>query len=277
MEDYYAILGLDPGASAESIKLAYRRLARENHPDRNINSSDAEKSALSLQMAQLNGAYAVLSDASRRREYDEHLRILGQLSGNSVARDTKVSTGPKPASSSAKAAKPNGSTRVQPSQDADSTLARDFSNQLRSNLMANRKGFTWKETVLEGFDWGLESVSWATHYCVGGRGFADLDTAAAKKFANYSQVVITRSNRPFRKSRFLFLLPFQHLTQWESVSAEFNRLVSGESRESKLNVPVGLVLFDLRRGRAMRVGMQLKEKPFEEVLQCLGSELLNPH
>ena len=45
MEDYYAILGLDQGASPESIKLAYRRLARESHPDRFVNSSEADKNA----------------------------------------------------------------------------------------------------------------------------------------------------------------------------------------------------------------------------------------
>ncbi len=70
MEDYYSILGLDPGASHESIKLAYRRLAREHHPDRKINSTESEKEYFSAHMAQLNGAYAVLSDAKLRREYD---------------------------------------------------------------------------------------------------------------------------------------------------------------------------------------------------------------
>ena len=275
MEDYYAILGLDPGASQESIKVAYRRLARESHPDRNIDSSESEKSVLSLQMAQLNGAYAVLSDAARRREYDEHLRILGQLSGNAAAREAKVSTGPKPVPVSGRPAKSNGSHRVQPSHDADSTLVLDFSKQIRSNLLANRQGFNWKETVLEGFDWGLECVSWATHYCVGGRGFADLDTAAAKKFANYSQLVITRCNRPVRKSHFLFMLPFQNLSQWESVSAIFNRLCSFEYRETKADIPIGVALYDAQKGRTLQVGRRPKEKPFEEVLLCLGSELMS--
>ncbi len=90
MEDYYAILGLDPGASPESIKLAYRRLARESHPDLNISSTEEEKRALSLRMAQLNGAYAVLSDATRKREYDEKLRILGALNENIVPNPIKA-------------------------------------------------------------------------------------------------------------------------------------------------------------------------------------------
>lgn len=269
MEDHYATLGLDPGASPESIKLAYRRLARESHPDRYINSSEAEKNALSLRMAQLNGAYDVLSDATRKREYDEKLRIMGALNGITVSGVTKTAT------VTGTASKSSASHRVQPSHDADLTLVRDFSYQLRSNLLANRKGFSWKESAMEGFDWGLECVSWATHYCVAGRGFALLDPAAAKKFANYSEVVVTRFNRPVRKSHFLFLLPFHHLSQWETVSAEFNRLFSSENGESRLDAPIGILLFDVRRGRTLQIGGQLKEKYFEELLQCLGPELMN--
>jgi hypothetical protein len=110
---------------------------------------------------------------------------------------------------------------------------------------------------------------------VAGRGFPVLDPAAAKKFANYSEVVVTQFNRPVRKSHFLFMLPFQHLSQWESVSAEFNRLFSSENREARPAAPIGIILFDARRGRTMQVGGQLKEKYFEELLQCLGPELMN--
>jgi len=276
LEDYYAILGLDPGASPESIKLAYRRLARESHPDRNINSSETEKNALSLHMAQLNGAYAVLSDASQRREYDEKLRILGTLNGsNVVSGATKTAAATKTVTLPVKPPKSGSSQRVQPSHDADLTMVREFSKQLRSNLLSNRKGFTWKEAPQEGFDWGLESVTWTTHYCVAARGFALLDPAAAKKFANYSEVVVARCNRPVRKSYFLFLLPFQQLSQWEVVSTELTRLFSSDHRESRTDSPIAVVLFDARRGSTLRVGGQLKDKHFEELLQCLGAQLVS--
>jgi curved DNA-binding protein CbpA len=263
LEDYYAILGLDHEASMESIKLAYRRLARKNHPDRNIDSTDAEKRALSTRMVELNGAYAVLSDATRRREYDEKLRILNTLSGSTVLGATKTAT--------KTATKPHTTRRVQPSHDAELTLVREFSKQLRSNLQSHRKEFSWEEIVLEGFDWGLESVSWSSHYCVAARAFSVLDPAAAKKFANYSEVVVTQNNRSIRKSHFLFLLPFQQLIHSESVSAEFNRLISSENREARPDVPIGIVLFDARRGRTLRVGGKLREKRLEELVISLGT------
>lgn len=62
--DYYAILGVARTASDQDIRQAYRRLAREQHPDVN-NAPDAE-----TRFRQLGEAYAVLSDPDKRQRYD---------------------------------------------------------------------------------------------------------------------------------------------------------------------------------------------------------------
>jgi curved DNA-binding protein CbpA len=260
VEDYYAILGLDPGASEESIKLVYRRLAREHHPDGKVDSTESEKERFSAHMAQLNGAYAVLSNAKLRREYDQKLKILRSLqAGSTVSRVTKT------------ASKAKSNERVAPYDDVDLIVARELSKQLRANLLAHHKGISWKETALEGFDWGLEGSCWSSHYCVAGLGFGVLNPAAAKKFTNYSKVIIARCNRSVRKSHFLFLLPFQRLYEWESVSAEFNRFFSAESHTEFSHVPVEIALLDARQGRTIRFGGQLREKRLEELLQCVSA------
>lgn len=64
--DYYRILGVSPEASAEEIKNAFRRQAKKFHPDfhpENRSSSEAR-------MKEINAAYEVLKDPSKRREYD---------------------------------------------------------------------------------------------------------------------------------------------------------------------------------------------------------------
>jgi len=259
VEDYYSLLGLDPEASQESIKLAYRRLARKHHPDRNINSTESETKALSAHMAQLNAAYAVLSDGKQRREYDEKLKLLASLQASSTASPApKTGTKTKPRQSSA------------PRNDVDITLVREFSKQIRSSLLKQHKALSWEDKTLEGFDWGMEGSSWSSHYCVAARAFGILDPAAAKKFTNYSEVIIARCNRPVRKSHFLFLLPFQRLSEWDSVSAEFNRFFSAEGHKKFSNIPVGIVLLDAREGRTMRFGSQLGEKRLEELLRCVS-------
>jgi molecular chaperone DnaJ len=64
-EDFYKVLGVSRDASAEEIKKAYRKLARENHPDRNPDDPKAEDRFKSIQQA-----YDTLSDPEKRKQYD---------------------------------------------------------------------------------------------------------------------------------------------------------------------------------------------------------------
>ena len=65
--DYYKTLGVDKSASADDIKKAYRKLARKLHPDLNPNDKDAHK-----KFQQINEANEVLSDAEKRKQYDQY-------------------------------------------------------------------------------------------------------------------------------------------------------------------------------------------------------------
>jgi molecular chaperone DnaJ len=74
-KDYYKTLGIEPGASAKEITKAYRKLARDLHPDKNPGDAVAEE-----RFKDVAAAYDVLGDEAKRKEYDE-VRAMGPMAG----------------------------------------------------------------------------------------------------------------------------------------------------------------------------------------------------
>jgi molecular chaperone DnaJ len=74
-KDYYKILGVSDKADAKEITSAYRKLARESHPDANPDDPKAED-----RFKEISAAYDVVGDTDRRKEYDE-VRSMGSMGG----------------------------------------------------------------------------------------------------------------------------------------------------------------------------------------------------
>ena len=71
-KDYYKILGVPSGASADEIKKAFRKLARQYHPDQNKENPDAER-----RFKEISEAHDILADPAKRKEYDEARSLFG--------------------------------------------------------------------------------------------------------------------------------------------------------------------------------------------------------
>ena len=69
--DYYEVLGLQKGASADDIKGAYRKAALKWHPDRWVSGTDVEKKTAEERFKEASEAYSVLSDPDKRAKYDQ--------------------------------------------------------------------------------------------------------------------------------------------------------------------------------------------------------------
>jgi curved DNA-binding protein len=74
--DYFRVLGVDRGADADAIKRAFRKLARQYHPDVNPGNQEAE-----AKFKEISEAYEVLSDPDKRRRYEQFGQYWSQAGG----------------------------------------------------------------------------------------------------------------------------------------------------------------------------------------------------
>jgi molecular chaperone DnaJ len=87
-KDFYQVLGVPDSASQADIKKAYRRLAKQHHPDANPNNPTAAE-----RFKEISEAHSVLSDTAKRKQYDQ-MRRLGAFDG--AARGPRAGAGARP-------------------------------------------------------------------------------------------------------------------------------------------------------------------------------------
>lgn len=87
-KDYYKILGVSQNADNNELKKAFRKLAKEYHPDTNAGNPVAEE-----KFQEINEAYSILSDTKKRSEYD--LRIKGNKTNYKEAKKQNTSKNKK--------------------------------------------------------------------------------------------------------------------------------------------------------------------------------------
>lgn len=249
MMDYYAILGLDAEASAESIKVAYRRLATQYHPDRLVGASAQEVARSSDRMREINEAYSFLTKGGKRRAVVQPSDGDGWRSPVQGVPDPPRATGP-----------------VRPdSYVIFSSVAGELSKKVQSAL--SNSGKRWREEEWEGFNWAMVSASLRSKYSVAMRVFPSVDLDVTRKFTNYAQLAIDRSSS-YRRNFFVFLLATQRTSRAEEVAAACRQFCYG-SRQGKV-AEIEIALLDVANAKTVLCGPKARDERYVQLLRQLG-------
>ena len=246
MKDYYAILGLDAEASAESIKVAYRRLATQYHPDRMGGASAEDLARSSDRMREINEAYSFLTKTRRRPAPGADAGESAQPSPVPVDRRPPPQT------------RPDRSAMF-------SSISGELSGQVRRALSVTT--MRWREETWEGFDWAMVSGSLLSKHLVALRVFPSVDLDVTRKFTNYAQLAIDRS-ASYRKNYFVFLLAIQRITRAEEVAAACRQFCYGSRQGKVAEIEIGLV--DVANARTVLCGPKVRDERYSQLLRQLG-------
>lgn len=121
--DYYALLGVERSSPPEAITHAYRRLAREYHPD--LHPQDAEADT---RFKQINEAYRVLSDPEKREQYDQ------QLTGSQPTSPSTAHTGDEQTVGDQQAAVMQGKDDIEGVVGELAATLEEFANQAADEM-----------------------------------------------------------------------------------------------------------------------------------------------
>lgn len=138
--DYYAVLGVSSGASADEIKKQYRRLAKKFHPDANQNDPKSAE-----RFKEISEAYNVIGDAEKRKQYDE-MRRLGAFGSGFGSGSTRASTR-RSSTSSPGPGQPGHGTFTEFDVGGLGGLGDLFSSMFGGNARARSKGPERGQTV----------------------------------------------------------------------------------------------------------------------------------
>jgi len=130
--NHYQVLGVSPSAATPQIRTAYRQLAYLLHPDRQSDSTEAERKLAERRMREVNAAWSTLSDQARRSDYDRALGRRTASTGSSRGRSSgtgQSETGPSGAGSSGAGAATSNSGHARSSASSKSGSAGSASGE----------------------------------------------------------------------------------------------------------------------------------------------------
>lgn len=270
IKDYYYLLGLPRGAPLSDIKLAYRRLAAQYHPDKVAGMSPDVQQEATAKMMELNEAIAIFTDPERRAEYDQAVELIPERKPK-PPRPAKPATHPgqAPAPEAArqpareKAAVPSPAPPPQPrvepppptpapvpaaSPEPNSPprgmLAEEYVRKLKTVL--KKLPLKWYEANLRGWQWALAGGGWRRSILVAHRHLETLSLLSFRTLQAGLEALLQERQRALRPTVVVALVSYDRLMDAKPVQQQLQAVVADERGWLK-NVRILVVLYDGQR------------------------------
>ncbi|MBX9670607.1 MAG: DnaJ domain-containing protein [Candidatus Obscuribacterales bacterium] len=150
-EDYYAILGVEESATAQEIKKAYLKLAKQLHPDRYPNDPD-QRSRAQREFARVTRAHDIVSDEERRAEYNAVRILKKKKEQEELERELEAAGVDNPSMEETQSLKsPRSSGQNFDGMSPDETINVKWANKhlLRADELLKRRRFQEAETAMK--------------------------------------------------------------------------------------------------------------------------------
>ena len=258
-KDYYSVLGVEPDSDANAIKKAYRALAQKFHPDRLRDQEEITNA--SERMIAINEAFAVLADSKRRAEFDRETAA--------------IKTPPPPAEPASDdwdipVAVPREATKAaQRNTAVDKTVAREFLDKLKAQLLSESVGAKFKEEGDPGWKWSMVAKTWGVSYWVGVRQVSLLSPNTAKEMLSQLETLADKRRSGWKKGFFIALFAFDSLQEGDVVLKLCRAFANRDENSSARNL-VNVVVMDLNQRRLVLCGKKTSDPGHGAILSSLG-------
>lgn len=260
-KDYYAILDVPPDASARLIKENHRLMVQRYHPD--LYKVPEEAEAATRRMAEINEAYAVLSDKKRRAEYDVRKKAAA------VPSSAPTST-PKPKVDWEATKTPSVPKAAASNPALDEAVAEEFLESLRKLVSHRGSAMKLREENEKPWLWSFSGGTWSKSCWVSLARLPELNVNPLRTILTQCAHIVGKRGSGWKDSFFVFVLATESISDGEN-TLKLCRSYCNEKENSTRGRLVNIVILDLKRRRSIVCGKRPADSHQQALLDTLVS------
>jgi curved DNA-binding protein CbpA len=261
--DYYAVLGLPQGSSLAIIRVAYRNLASQYHPDKFSGASADEQIAANIRMVELNEAMSVLGNVAKRSAYDRELKAAVRSAARTQPRQTAKPDSPPPPQKPEAPARPSSQAPAPRSPSIESRVA-----ALRMRI--HSLPLQWKSLTLPSWAWSVESGSSGRPLFIAHQHADSFEVKDIQSLDQAIDHVLKERKEKLRSPWLIILLSCKRVSDPNRLLLALDAVV--KRNRGWLNKRPMVVLYDEGSARVLKVG----EIPEHDHMDRILNMLLHP-